>query len=331
MIQKKALEVFQAMVRIHENIPQVYHNIGFTLAEKFGRHEQALGAYDKALALKESIETHYCRAEALLALGNLEEGFKEYEFRWLRGDRKPRRSLPWPLPKQWNGQDLDNKRILIHVEQGMGDTIQFLRYSKNLKERGATVIVEVQKPLVDIAKSCPFVDKVVAYNTPMPAFDYQIPLMSLPRIMETTLETIPVQEPYLFANEQWIKFWQEKLRTDTNFKIGICWHGSHVHSEDKFMPLEYFMRLANIPEVSLYSLQQFDGVEQIEQLGNPKKLHVFSGDFDKSHGRFADTAAVMCNMDLIITVDTSIAHLAGALGVPTWVVLPFPCRMALVT
>ena len=324
---KKAIEAFKTILIMAGNFAAVYHNIAFTLAEKCGRYRESIEWYRTALEHDpNNVATHFCLALSLLAVGKLHEGFEEYEWRWLR-DKKSPRNFTWPLDKLWNGiENVQGKRILLRVEQGLGDTLQFIRYAQLLKHDGAIVIAEVQRPLIDILALCDYIDELIVIGSPIPAFDLQIPMLNLPSVYKTTLETVPAHIPYLFADKNLVAFWKKQLTHNTNFKIGICWHGDLAHSTDKFMPLNMFAQLADIPGISIYSLQRFNGLDQLKTLENKQIIRSFDDTFDKNQGRFMDTAAVIKNLDLVITVDTSIAHLAGGLGVPVWVVLPFPAE-----
>ena len=153
-------------------------------------------------------------------------------------------------------------------------------------------------------------------------------MLNLPLIFKTTLETIPAQMPYLFADQKLVELWHERLTNDRNLKVGVCWRGDAAHGDHKFMPFPYFEQLANIPGITVYSLQKNEPTSSLKPADKAQgtRIQQFDSDFDGTHGRFMDTVAVMKNLDLIITVDTSIAHLAGGLGVPTWVVLPFPAE-----
>lgn len=200
-----------------------------------------------------------------------------------------------------------------------------------LKQRDAYVIVECQKPLVKLLQLCPYIDKVIQTGNKLPKTDLQALIMSMPLIFNTVLETIPIYIPYLYADNQLVELWHEKIKYDTNFKIGICWQTdmhknssnaqAHKDSLAKSIPLSLLAELSQLNNVTLYSLQKINGIEQLEVL--PQHLPVISFDnFDESHGPFMDTAALIKNLDLVITVDTSIAHLAGGLGTPTWILLP---------
>ena len=325
---EKAIEAFKKILTISDALNAVHHNIAFTLSEQVGAYQESLHHYRKALeAQPNNVETHFCYALSLLATGNLLEGFSEYEWRWKRFKHQPR-ALDYPVPHLWTGQPLAGKRILLIVEQGIGDTLMFIRYAKLLKEQGAIVFAETQKPITQFLSLCPYIDRAIAIGTLMPHFDYQIPMLNLPLIFKTTLETIPAPIPYLYAQDSLIEQWKIRLQSDKNFKIGICWRGDAAHGSHKFMPIDYFAQLAKLDGISVYSLQKNDPSPHFTpaQQADGTSIKQFEGDFDESHGRFMDTAAVMKNMDLIITVDTSIAHLAGGLGVPTWLVLPSPAE-----
>ncbi|MDR3550798.1 MAG: glycosyltransferase family 9 protein, partial [Candidatus Babeliales bacterium] len=220
------------------------------------------------------------------------------------------------------------KRVLIRAEWGLGDMIQFMRYAKILKHAGATVILQAFDPLLQLFKRCDFLDGVIGQHDSIPPVDIHIPLLSLPLICGTILETIPADIPYIFADPILIDYWHEKLKSDENLKVGICWHSKPIYIEDhmftrRSIALEEFIPLA-LEHVSFYSLQKEFGTDEIQKIASsPLAVATFDDDFDVSHGRFSDTAAVIMNMDLVITADTSIVHVAGALGKQVWVLLPY--------
>jgi hypothetical protein len=207
------------------------------------------------------------------------------------------------------------------MEQGLGDTLQFIRYAPLVKERGGTVLVECPASLIPLLSSCAGIDRSVPEGSALPDFQVHVPLMSLPRIFGTTLATIPSNVPYLNADERLVESWREKLRSITEFKIGIAWQGNPNHKWDRHrsIPLAQFAPLARLPGVRLVSLQKVHGTEQLKDGHFP--ILDLGPDLDGSNGAFMDTAAVMKNLDLVVTTDTAIAHLAGALGVPVWVAL----------
>jgi len=322
---EQAVAIFKTILQINEKIAAVHHNLAFTLAERLGRHEEAMKHYRRALELNpDDPETRFCFSLSCLATGNLDEGWEQYKARW-KGVRNSPRTFVKTFDKLWEGQELKNKTILIRAEQGLGDTLHFIRYAQLLKKQEAFVIAEVQKPLINLLSLCPYIDKVVAIGQNLPPFDYQIPLLNTPAVCKTNLDTIPADIPYLYADKQIEKTWKKKI-TGKNFKVGLCWFGDAVHGQTKFMPLADFVPLMRMEGVSFYSLQKYSGLEQIADLPDDVTLHLFEDDFDKTNGGFMDTAAVMKHLDLVITADTSVAHLAGGLGVPVWIVLPFPAE-----
>ena len=231
---------------------------------------------------------------------------------------------PHPQPL-WDGKPLDGRTVLLHPEQGMGDTLQFIRYAPLVKKRGGRVIVECQRPLVLLLESCPGIDRLIAQGDPLPAFDVHAPLMSLPAILQTNLDTIPAAIPYISAPAALVRKWRDTLAPFDGFRIGIAWKGSPKYGRDRYrsFPLELFDQIAQIGGVRLISLQKGPGSEQVRDLAGRFPVVDFSGELDQGPAAFLDTAAVMTSLDLVITPDTALAHLAGALGVPVWIPLAF--------
>ena len=327
---EEALQTYYSILELSPNNVSILYNTAYTL-KKLGRINNALPVYKKVLALDpEHTEAHFSLSLAYLISGDFENGWEEYEWRWKRKGHQTERVLNKPV---WDGSDLKEKTILLHAEQGLGDTFQFIRYAKVVKDMGAQrVIVAAQKPLVQLLSRCPYIDEVVTLFDKLPSFDTHAPLLSLPFILKTREHTIPHEFPYLFAQPELITLWKEKLAQDTHFKVGICWQGNTGYTTHflrtavaaKSMQLTMFSSLFNVPGVSIYNLQKTTGEDQINQLPATCILHSFAEDFDESHGRFMDTAALIKNLDLVITIDTSIAHLAAGLGVPVWLLLPEP-------
>lgn len=323
---KEAEHIFKKILSINNNFAAVHHNLAFTLAERLGNHYEALNHYKRAMEINpNNYETHFCFSLSCLAIGNLDVGWQEYKYRWLRPNNVAR-TFDSPLEHLWEGEDVRDKKIVIRCEQGLGDTLHFIRYAQLLKNAGAYVIAEVQKPLLKLLSLCPYLDNVIPIGHAIPMYDYQIPMLNLPAIFKTTLETIPQNIPYLGAMPALEKEWREYLEKDTNFKIGICWFGDAAHGQTKFMPLKDFAPLFHLENTSFYSLQKITGLDQLKDLPDDVTLHIFGSNFDKTFGSFMDTAAVIKSLDLVITADTSVAHLAGGLGVPTWIILPFPAE-----
>ena len=231
----------------------------------------------------------------------------------------------------WYNENISNKTIVIRHDGGFGDVIQFMRYAKRLHEAGASVLVETPATLVPLLSCCPFIDTIIPLGNPLPAADKEY-IVSTPRlafVMRSTLEHPTSDVPYLTADPTLVAYWREQLSADSEFKIGLCWQSSVMRdrtgaiiSNPRSISLTQLAPLAQIPGLSFYSLQKMNGTDQLHTLSKKFVVHGFGSNFDQTHGRFMDTAAVMKNLDLIITVDTSIAHLAGALGVPVWVMLP---------
>jgi tetratricopeptide (TPR) repeat protein len=322
------LRLYRRLLELNPNSVSALYNFGYTI-KKMGFIEQALEIYNKVLTKSPDYGlAHFSRALTYLTLGDFDRGWPEYEWRWGAYDESPKK-FKQPI---WDGSDLRGKTILIYAEQGLGDTLQFIRYAKVLKNMGATVFFLTQQPLKDLIAKCPYIDKVATSAHDLPNFDLQIALMSIPMVVKTRQETVPAEIPYLFSQDNLDKEWKEKLSNDKNFKIGICWQGNSQYRTQflrhvvaaKSMKINYFEPIAKLPGVSIYSLQKINGTDQMKTLDPSVIIHEFQGDFDNSHGRFMDTAAVMKNLDLVISVDTSICHLAGGLGLPVWVPLPLP-------
>jgi tetratricopeptide (TPR) repeat protein len=307
---------YRQAIALKPNYPDAYNNLGLALCEQ-GKIAESVTIYREAISLKpDYADAHLNMGLSLLLAGELEQGFKEYEWRWqVKGPNfKPLPDFDQPL---WDGSDLHGKTILLHAEQGFGDTIQFIRYAPMVAQRGGRVIVECQSALVRLLQTVPGVDQIIAKGSPLPEFHVHAPLLSLPRILGTTLKTIPAQIPYL--KPPTAKF---QLDAPPNcLKVGMVWAGSPDHRSDgdRSCSLSQFVKLLEVPNVQLYSLQKG------ARAANLTQLQAASAIFDLSPrlNDFADTAAAMMQLDLIITVDTSVGHLAGALGRPVWVLLSY--------
>ena len=220
---------------------------------------------------------------------------------------------------RWDGSHLDGRTILLHTEQGIGDNLFAVRYGRLVKERGGTVILQLPKWLIPLVKTCPGLDRLVAKSEPVPEFDVQCPLLSLPGVFGTDADTIPADVPYLAAAPDLIEHWRRELAPFREFRIGIAWQGNPVHPWDRHrsFALAQLEPLARVPGVRLISLQKGVGSEQLAALGERFPVTTL-GRIDETAGSFMDTAAIV-NLDLVVTSDTAIAHLAGALAVPVWV------------
>jgi tetratricopeptide (TPR) repeat protein len=287
---------------------------------ELGRLEEALASHERAFALQPDLATAPMHAGMIrLQLGDLEGGWALYESRARSNGTHP---VPaWPQPR-WNGaQPLAGTRLLLHCEQGLGDTIQFCRYAKLAEAQGARVILSVQRSLRVLIASIGPTISVVAETDATPAFDWHCSLLSLPLAFKTTLAAIPAEQPYLNAERSRVARWREVLGP-AGFKIGISWQGSKLPIDvGRSFPVVLFHALSGIPVIRLISLQKNAGVEQLDSLPPDLRIERLGAEFDTGSNAFLDTAAIMESLDLVITSDTSIAHLAGALGRPTWVAL----------
>ena len=282
-----------------------------------GRHHDALESYGRAIAIsKEFAHAHFNQALALLTVGDYRGGFAQYEWRWKRSGIV-RRSLGKPL---WLGEyPLGRKIILLHAEQGLGDTIQFVRYAPLLAHAGAGVIVEVQGELKPLLAGLDGVT-VIARGDALPAFDVHCPLGSLPLALKTELASVPAAIPYLRASEDRLAKWRSRLEALPGRRVALAFAGNpdHINDRNRSIALSRLRPLLATPGVSFVSVQRDVRDADREWLGDAALTHL--GD---ELADFSDTAAVLALADLVITVDTSVAHLAGALGQPLWVLLPF--------
>ncbi|MBV8636363.1 MAG: tetratricopeptide repeat protein, partial [Burkholderiaceae bacterium] len=310
----EAEESFRKAIDLKPDFAEAHCNLGVVLKE-LGRLPESETFLRNAIRFKaDYAEAHWKLATNLLLQSRLRDGFELYEWRWVgtEGQKKYANAFTQPL---WLGeQPLQGKTILIHAEQGLGDTVLFCRYLKLVHDLGARVVFEVQPALMPLLADLEGVDELVAKGQPLPDFDCHCPLLSLPLAFKTDLDSIPDSIPYLSAQPERVLRWASRLGGH-GFKIGICWKGANAQ---RSVPLEHFAGLSRIPGVRLISLQKSAADEAT---GNVK-VESTGDDFDTT-GAFLDTAAVMTCCDLVITNDTSVAHVAGALGVPTWIALLF--------
>jgi tetratricopeptide (TPR) repeat protein len=307
-------------VRLRPESADAHAALGVVLAEQ-GRLDEALACSARALALDpDHPEAHRNRALVWLQQGDFARGWPEYEWRWRCRELPPR---PFPQPR-WDGGPLEGKTILLHAEQGLGDTVQFVRYAPLVKARGGRVIVVCQRPLLRLLESCPGIDRLLAQGDPLPAFDVQAPLLSLPLLFGTDLSSIPAKVPYLHPDPALVERWRGPLAARPGFKVGIAWQGSGRHRRDRVrsIPLEHFEVLARVGGVRLVSLQKGPGSEQRRALAGLFPVAELPG-LDERAGPFLETAAVLPSLDLVVCCDSAVGHLAGALGVPCWLALPF--------
>lgn len=317
--EDEAAENFLKALNIDPNYTKAnvaHYNLGVFCMEK-GKIMEALEHYNRAIELdKDFYEARWNRSLVLLLLGKFEEGWKDYEYRFKK--EKPTDSRVFDKPK-WDGSSLEGKRILILSEQGFGDNINFIRYIPLIKEKKGYIILECKRELRRLFEDFPGIDEFVEMRSgivPSVKFDFYIHLMSLPGVFGTNLSNIPNKVPYIFADAELSEKFKLYFNEDC-FNIGIVWAGNPEQANDKNRSAEFgkFKVLKNIPKVKLYSLQKGGVAQQLDD------SHVINM-ADKIND-FSDTAAIIENLDLVISVDTSVAHLAGAMGKPVWTILTF--------
>jgi tetratricopeptide (TPR) repeat protein len=293
-------------------------NRGKALAQ-LRRFDEAVASYDRAIALrKDFADAHFNRAPARLTLGRYAEGFADYEWRWRRTGMAPQQSRGRPL---WLGEyPLARRTILLHAEQGLGDTIQFARYAPALAARGAKVVLEVQGELQLLLSRLDGIDAVIARGEAPPPFDVHCPLGSLPLALKTEPSTVPADIPYLAAGESHLTKWSARIGALPRPQVALAWSGNASHDNDRnrSIALSRLAPLLSAP-ASFVSIQREVRDSDAAPLAGEKRVMHVGGELDD----FSDTAAVLALCDLIIAVDTAAAHLAGAMGRPVWVLVPF--------
>lgn len=317
-----AVESLRTALALRSDYPEAWNNLG--LAHKTrGEYLRSLECFAEAVRWKPDLaEAHWNRSFLYLLLGRFAEGLDDYEWRFAL----PRWEMIYPFRNRlpgWNGSRDADCKVLVHDEQGLGDTLQFVRYLPMVKERCGKVILETQKPLLELLRGLPGVDEIVARPVDGPQSldaDCHVPLMSLPRIFGTRVGSIPSVVPYVWADLPKAARWKKRLGNSA-LTVGIVWAGRPQHQNDKNRScrLEMFSGLSRIKGVRLFSLQKGPAVSQIQEAG----LQDSVDDLDTELKDFTDTAAVVANLDMVITVDTSVAHLAGAMARQVWVLLPF--------
>lgn len=310
---------YRAALDINPEQPVVWGNMAVALQES-GHLDEALRAYDRAVAITpDDPDIRRNRGMGLLAKGHYIEGWRDYEYRWQTARfRKLQRD--WPVP-MWDGSDLTGKRILVHAEQGLGDTLQFCRYLSMLHDFGAQVIFECADSLRLLIETMPGVDAVMVPGAPLPKIDCHAPLLSLPGLFGTTVESVPADVPYLAVPDGRAEKWRKiAAKWPESRKIGIAWRGSPDHPRDAVRSpgLAAFMALAALDTVALVSLQKEGGMAELASVMGAEKII----DPSDQIGDFADTAALMTTLDAVVSCDSAPLHLAGALGITAFAALP---------
>lgn len=313
---REALDSYLKALSLRPNYAEALNNCGVAL-EALGRYDEALTSYDKAQAIKpDYVDAHYNESLCRLRMGDFERGWEKFEWRWRRKEvvsawRKFRQPL-------WLGEEkIAGKTILLHSEQGLGDTIQFCRYAALVAAQGATVLMEVPTPLRSLLSTLEGVSQMAVIGERVPPFDHHCPLLSLPLALKTTMESIPAKIPYLSVNRAAAAAWRARLAPDGDKLVGICWRGNPDFKDDHKRSIRFdnFAPLLSAPGVRFVSLQKELTDEERRQADSLPLVHPGVD--------FKSTAELIAALDLVISVDTAWAHWAGAIGKPFWVLLSF--------
>ena len=315
---EEALVKYDVAIKLRPDYAEAYNNRGLAFAD-IKRFEDAIASYDQAIHLKpEYAQPHWNKSLAFLVNANFEMGWPLYEWRWKNEDSvTSQRQFPQPL---WHGtEDLAGKTIFLHAEQGFGDTLQFCRYATQVKLKGARVVMEAPKALLGLLNELNGVDELVEKGAPLPIFDFHCPLLSLPLAFKTDLTSIPSPSAYLAATPEKLELWSSKLGAKTKRRVGLVWSGSTIHKIDHNRSMTLETLLPYLPtDFEYVSLQKEVRELDAKVLANSDIRHFGDELID-----FTDTAALCELMDVVIAVDTSVAHLAAAIGKPTWMLLPY--------
>jgi tetratricopeptide (TPR) repeat protein len=316
----EAYESYDRAQAVNPGVPEILINKGHICADRH-QFDEALSCYAEAAELPTlRPEAEFCASLVRLRLGQFARGWRDYEWRWQQASWAPqRRDFVAPL---WLGQQpLADRTILLHAEQGFGDTLQFVRYAKLVAALGATVLLEVQAPLKSLLSGIEGIAQIFARGEPLPRFDLHCPLMSLPLAARTTLDNVPAVVPYVFAAADRVAQWSARLGEPRSLRVGVVWAGSAVHknNHNRSIAFDRFRSLLSAPDIEFVSLQNELGAAEVATLARHSNVIPLGGELRD----FADTAAVVSLLDLVVSADTALVHLAGALGRPVWVLLPF--------
>ena len=311
-----AAQSYQLVLRRDPRLVDAHLHLGITRFLQ-GDLKHAVESFERVQELTpENAEALTFLGHIHLLQGNFSLGWREHEYRWNTSHfLRDRRKLSQPL---WQGERLDGSQILLHAEQGLGDTLQFVRYVPLVAARGGNVVLEIQSRLHRLLALFPGAVEVICRGEPLPPVDWQCPLLSLPLALGTDWNSIPAKIPYIHPDPKLVEAWRQRL-TGNSLRIGLVWGGrpSFPHERWRSIPLELLAPLTNLEGTTFYSLQMGPQASQIKELGSGVRVI----DLQDEQADFADTAAIVANLGLVISIDTSVAHLAGAMGKPVWVLL----------
>jgi tetratricopeptide (TPR) repeat protein len=310
-----AIAEYRKTIALQPTHISALNNLG-NLFHELGRFDDAILSFRHAISeARDHPPAHYNLGVTLLLTGDLEQGFAEYDWRRRESPEAEGACISFPQP-MWTGEALAGRRILLHAEQGFGDTIMFARYAPLVAGRGGDVILQCQPALARLMKSIHGISKIIPAGDALPEFDLHCPLLSLPMVFNTSLDSIPANNPYLQPDPADLAVWNDRMKPIASPRVGLAWAGSAAHANDinRSIPAELLAPLAKVDNVQFVSLQK----DNVRKVSPPIRVRDFTNDLPD----FADTAALLANLDLIITVDTAVAHLAGAMGKPVWVLLP---------
>lgn len=313
----KALRYFELALSIAPESPDVWNNLGIYRHER-GQLNEAITAYENALRYNPNhAPAHQNFAATLLKLGDYARGWKEYEWRWKNTLNAADRRYPQP---RWRGEALNGKTLLLWAEQGLGDTIQFVRYAQILARFGGRVVLECKPSLRRLLERAPGIHIVVATGSPLPPFDYHCPLLNVMQLVGTTIDTIPADVPYLLPAPETAIAWAAKLSGYDKYRIGLAWAGNPEHRKDRrrSIAISQLAPLLTMSDVTFFSLQVGSASAQLRS-DEFARIVDMTGEIED----FEDTAALIASIDLVITVDTAVAHLAGAMHKPVWMLSRF--------
>ena len=318
----EAMSAFERTIQLQANHASAFNNLAGIQMLK-GNVDGAIENYRKAISIKPQYAIARMNlAMALLLIGDLPEGWKAYEWRFMIGRKAGIYPYRYNKPR-WDGTNFCGKTLLIHDEQGFGDTLQFVRYLPWVKAQGGRILFETRAPLIPLLNRMPGIDEIVERSEDArneSEFDIFLPLLSLPLIFGTTLQTIPQKTPYITADEERSDYWRKRIGK-MGYRVGIVWAGSRTHHRDKerSIPLEMLISLTHIPNTKFYGLQKPSPPDKMIRMPGNMEIDNIGNDLED----FSDTAAVIHNLDLVISVDTAVAHLAGAMGKNVWTLLSY--------